>query len=426
MEESNPQNYTYTCPKCPLSPKILSLYRNTVQLECQVHGKMSIELDVFMEKSLKNSFYGRTCGICNKNKQKDDKNIFKFCYDCNKVICYQCIFTHQKSFPMHQKIILSKDYNTKCFIHPGANYEEFCYTCNKNICNQCFDEHKSHDRESLVGLDEDIIEGDINIINLRKEFLETVMENLAKEINDINKCIKFYDLILNTKKNFPNNAYHVQNINILSRDLDSQYEYLDKKKEIENLKNEINSLKKLDQVRDKFIKDFNAKYGMNITKNDEKIDLTGKKIKNEGLQKFSRIELPNLKVLILSNNDISSFKCLKDSNLKNLEILKLDNNRINSVEVVPSLSCVKLKELYLNENKICNIDAFNNILHFDFLEIIDLRNNNFDKSLEKNEKTIHELKQMIKTVKIESDGSDEKDPQEPEITDEELNEILNS
>ncbi len=138
---------------------------------------------------------------------------------------------------------------------------------------------------------------------------------------------------------------------------------------------------------------------------------------------LTRINFPNLKELILSNNDISSFKCLYECDLKNLEILKLDNNRINSIEVLPHLNCLKLKQLILNDNKLCNIEALGNLLDFNDLEIIDIRNNNYDQKLEKNEKLIHELKQMIKTVKT-SDG--EKSEQEPEITDEELNEFLNS
>ena len=109
--------------------------------------------------------------------------------------------------------------------------------------------------------------------------------------------------------------------------------------------------------------------------------------------------------------------------MKKLEILKLDNNRINSIEVLPHLNCLKLKEIHLNDNKLCNIEALGNLLDFNDLEIIDIRNNNYDQKLEKNEKIIHDLKQMIKTVKVNDDGND---TQEPEITDEELNEFLNS
>ena len=418
------QEDSYTCPKCLLTPKIVNLYRNTVQIECPIHGNMSVDLDKFMNQSSKNSYYGQTCGFCNKNKQIDDQNIFKYCYDCNKVICYQCINTHQKNFPGHLKLIPSKEYNTKCYIHKGENYEEFCYTCNKNICNSCFEDHQSHDRESLVGLDEDILEGDLSIIDLRKQFLETIRNKLLGEISQIDDCIRFYNLITNTKLNLPNNGYHVQNVNVLARDLDSQYEYKDKNKEIENLQKEINSLKSLDQVRDKYISDFNKKYLTNITKDDTKLNLSNKNLKNEGLKMLTRIDFPNLKELILSNNDISSFKCLHVCNLKNLEILKLDNNRINSIEVLPHLNCLKLKQLILNDNKLCNIESLGNLLDFNDLEIIDIRNNNYDQKLEKNEKLIHDLKQMIKTVKV-SDGENDGN-QEPEITDEELNEFLNS
>ena len=88
------QEDSYTCPKCSLTPRIVSLYRNTIQIECPVHGNQSLDLDAFMKQSSKNSYYGKTCGICNSNKQADDQNIFKYCYDCDKVICYQCIHSH--------------------------------------------------------------------------------------------------------------------------------------------------------------------------------------------------------------------------------------------------------------------------------------------------------------------------------------------
>ena len=417
------QEDSYTCPKCLLTPRIISLYRNTIQLCCPIHGNMSLDLDTYMDKSSQNAYFSQTCGFCNSNKQISEQNIFKYCYDCNKVICYQCIYNHQKNFPGHNTLIPSKLYNTKCYIHKGQNYEEYCYTCQKNICNACFDEHKEHDRESLLGLDEDIVEGDISIIDLRKQFLEDVRNKLMKEINEINNCLRFYNLVTNTKLSLPNNGYHVQNINVLARDLDSQYEYKDKSKEIENLEKEIDSLKSLEQVRDKYISDFNKKYSINITKDDTKLDLKNKNLKNDGLKMLTRINFPNLKELILSNNDISSFKCLYHSNLKNLEVLKLDNNRVNSIEVLPHLNCLKLKQIILNDNKLCNIEALGNLLDFNDLELIDIRNNNFDQNLEKNEKIIHDLKQMIKTVKV-NDG--EKDSQEPEITDEELNEFLNS
>ena len=149
---------------------------------------------------------------------------------------------------------------------------------------------------------------------------------------------------------------------ILARDLDSQYEYKDKNKEIDNLQKELNSLKVLDQVRDKYISDFNNKYSTNISKDDTKLDLSNKNIKNDGLKMLSRINFTNLKELNLSKNELSSFKCLHESNLKNLEVLKLDNNRINSIEVLPYLNCLKLKEIDLNNNKLSNIDSLENLL----------------------------------------------------------------
>lgn len=390
----------YTCPKCSLAPKIISLYRNTIQLECPTHGHMSIDLDAFMEESSKRIYLNQTCGICNKSKQKDDQNIFKYCYDCDKVICYQCINTHQKNFESHIKLIPADLYTSKCHIHKGEDYQEFCFNCNKNICKLCFEEHQGHDKEKLEGLDEDIMEGDLPLIEARKQFLEVVRNKIIEEAREVNNCIKFYDLIINTKKKYGNNAFHTQNIETVRRDLDSQYEYRDKKKDIAELTAVIDGLKKLDQVRDKLLEEFNKKYSTNIKKDDTKIDLSGKNLKNEDLRNFCRINLENIKELIISKNDITSIKGLYEANLDNLEILKANGNRINSVEILPFLKCHKLKELHLNDNKLCNIESLGKMQDFKALELLDVSSNFFDQKLESNQKLIQDLQKVIKVVKF--------------------------
>ena len=157
---------------------------------------------------------------------------------------------------------------SKCYIHQGEDYQEFCYTCNKNICKLCFEEHQDHDKEKLEGFDEEFIEGDLSLIEARKQFLKAVLDKMVKEAKEINNCIKFYDLIVNTKKKHGNNAFHIQNIETLRRDLDSQYEYRDKKKDIEEFKKLFNSVKKLDQVREQLLDEFNKKFSTNIKKDD--------------------------------------------------------------------------------------------------------------------------------------------------------------
>ena len=421
MFESNKED-SYTCPKCSLAPKIINLYRNIVQLECPIHGHISIELDSYMNESSKRIYLNKICGICNQSKQKDDQNIFKYCYDCDKVICYQCINEHQKNNENHINIISADLYTSKCYIHKGEDYQEFCYTCNKNICKLCYEEHQDHDKEKIEGLDEDIIEGDLALIEARKNFLEVLRNKKMQEVNEINNYIKFFDLIVNTKKKCGKNGYYIQNVETLRRDLDAQYEYKDKNKDIEELKNVFDGIKKLDQVKNKLLDEFNKKYSTNIKLDDEKIDLTGKNIKNEGLRQFCRINLENIKELIITKNDITSIKCLYEANLYNLEILKADQNRINSIEILPYLKCFKLKKLILNDNKLCNIETLGKLLEFNSLELIDLSNNYFDQKLESNQKIIHDLQQMIKIVKI---NEEENGTHENDITDEELNELMN-
>ena len=54
-----------------------------------------------------------------------------------------------------------------------------------------------------------------------------------------------------------------------------------------------------------------------------------------------------IKELDISNNGITSFKCLYNTNLNNLEILKANNKRINCIKIFPYLKC---SELYLMGN----------------------------------------------------------------------------
>ncbi len=51
--------------------------------------------------------------------------------------------------------------------------------------------------------------------------------------------------------------------------------------------------------------------------NRYKIDLSGKNLKNEDLNNFIRINLENINKLDISNNDITSIRCLYYSNLNN-------------------------------------------------------------------------------------------------------------
>ena len=127
----------------------------------------------------------------------------------------------------------------------------------------CYEGHQNHDREKLENLNEDIIEGDLFLIEARKGFLEMIRNKTGKEINEINNCIKFYDLILKTKKKYENNGHYPKNIEIVRRDLDAQYEYRDKLKEIEDLKKFINEIK-----LNKLLNEFNKKYCTNISITD--------------------------------------------------------------------------------------------------------------------------------------------------------------
>ena len=75
-----------------------------------------------------------------------------------------------------------------------------------------------------------------------------------------------------TQKKYGKNGFHIQNVETLRRDLDSQFEYRDKNKLIRELDESFNNVKKLDAVRDKLLEEFNKKHSTNISKDDTKIN----------------------------------------------------------------------------------------------------------------------------------------------------------
>ena len=104
------------------------------------------------------------------------------------------------------------------------------------------------------------------------------------------------------------------------------------------------------------LKTFNSNYHTNIEDIDIKIlDLSKKKIGNEGLKDLVLIEFKYVTKLNLGENNISDINVLEKAKFKELQQLGLYNNNISDINILEKVKFDKLELLDLGENKISDI-----------------------------------------------------------------------
>ena len=125
------------------------------------------------------------------------------------------------------------------------------------------------------------------------------------------------------------------------------------------------------------LNEFNNIYKLKIKDlNITKLDLSDKKIGDDGLKNLSDIDFKKLKELVLYNNDITCIQVLEKAKFSKIEKLNLGDNKINNIISLEKMNFKELKELYLYNNKLSDIEILEKvkfekieILHFSYNEI---------------------------------------------------------
>ena len=91
-----------------------------------------------------------------KKESFADQEKYKFCRECHKFICDQCLIEHNRLYSNHITLDYSK-INILCLYH-GKKYKFYYFTCLRSICPKCFG-HKNHCFKSLneIGQNENIL-----------------------------------------------------------------------------------------------------------------------------------------------------------------------------------------------------------------------------------------------------------------------------
>ena len=417
----------YSCTQCELPPEILydTDDSDTIKIKCEKHGTKTFTISDYLRIMSKNTYHYYICGVCKKNNQKNfGTQIFKYCYNCKKILCPICFIKH-KVYKEHKKIYFANEINIRCESHFGEQYEMYCYDCDKSICKRCSEgEHKSHFIISLKELSP--IQSGINKINSTIEELKQELNSIFKKADFIKNLILLNELILSTYENYENNYHHIINVSNLYNSLinpnkneniassvfepkdatspninntkkftdllitrfdiklgkltakyinDNPAKYMSKtirKTRIKTKTDIMSSLKPL--KKDKNISKFNKKFNLNISQNDNQIILNHLKIDDDDFKQLCSFNLPKLLKICLSENNISSLSPLNTIKSQKLEELYFDNNNITDIVALSNISINSLKHLILYCNKISSIDCLSG-LTFANLTQLNLYNN---------------------------------------------------
>ena len=127
-------------------------------------------------------------------------------------------------------------------------------------------------------------------------------------------------------------------------------------------------------INNYLIEEFNEKYNVIVDNNILKLELTDKKIGDEGLKILSKMEFKKLKALVLYNNNISDIQVLEKAKFEKLEELNLGENNISDINILEEVTFKELKILCLNINNILNIQVLEKV-KFEKLEELNLSEN---------------------------------------------------
>ena len=139
----------------------------------QINNNMKLEL--IQELYIFND-YKCKCILKTENNITQKKTISKFCNDCNKYLCKDCIKEH-----VHINLIDPNLLLINCIYHQNQKLVGFCRKCTKPLCLKCVNGfHRNHDIRYTK--------------QLNKFIIEKYQNNLLKAITEFKILIKLkYD-----------------------------------------------------------------------------------------------------------------------------------------------------------------------------------------------------------------------------------------
>ena len=171
---------SFRCTECCLVPFLtLKENENKVMINCINGHYKELPLNEYLEKGFKKSINNIECSEC--GIVLEPKKRFKFCAECVKIFCKNCLKKHNNSqITTNHETISLKKMDTFCCLHKNR-YTNYCEICHKNICEDCFYLHNNH---QVISLKE---------IKLSKNQVKEFREKLNKENTIINEIVQMFN-----------------------------------------------------------------------------------------------------------------------------------------------------------------------------------------------------------------------------------------
>ena len=126
----------------------------------------------------------------------------------------------------------------------------------------------------------------------------------------------------------------------------------------------------------------------------EEIGLTSGALNNETIQFIHKFNFKYLQKLYLHSNGLSSLSFIKDLELPNIKEIMINNNELE--EYYPLSKYKTLNKIIIRKNRIKNIDNLISFIdEFPDLKEIDLKDNEIDLNDNENEKIISKVKTKL-------------------------------
>ena len=241
-----------------------------------------------------------------------------------------------------------------------VNNSEFSHSCNTNsgssgspilylITNKVIGFHKG----SSIN----------NNYNFGK-FLNYSINDFIKKVNES----EITEIIFKSLKNQPMKKIHIEDIEI-NKDNNIDDKLFDNSSE-NNTEKIINEKKIIDEC------EYDMSCTNNTFKNIKILNLTNNNLSDINI--LEKVQLENLEKLCLDNNNISDISILEKVKFKELKELYLNGNNISNIEILKKVNFPNLGTLELSCNKITNIDAIEKV-NFPILKILSFYKNNITK-----------------------------------------------
>lgn len=247
------------------------------------------------------------CDYCKSAPKLDFKgNLIDLTCECKEIFNLR-IKDFIKNYSYHK--IEEVEYHLCCDEHKKNQYKCYCIDCNQNLCEECLKITKLHDNHSINNFFSVINNKEVDSL---KELIRKKREKLSKGDIDIREKLNLFEGLINSYNEFP-----CYNLFESIKNAKSYLENFDIKEIKERLK-----IKKEKELIDNINNSFLISY-INISRQNF-----------NDLSIFKKLDLINLKTLILNENCINNIDPLLGCNFKELEIFELERNKLNYKSII--------------------------------------------------------------------------------------------